>query len=303
MSFPLSDAAKGNIATTAGTTAGARISGEVANALGTKGIAAVQRINQGANFVAGLLGLDSIQDIPMPLMGGYTMAEARAIYEEIRDANLTRKNLFRIEIVDLRPPTYPLPKGLTRRTAAQRNDPLSTAIGTLQKNPLDAINRGVSKAVTGALNSLFGLGGDAARATRQTNVPYIFNLFATNVTLPEVTLTGEKKHLGSAVADHLMGSDAIELSITTMDDEVGSLKRWFRAKAQQAARPDGSFGTPEEYCVRINIYSATPMEDGAAYQANYLYRPASMQYDLARGEQAMSEVQLTFSQFDTFSKL
>jgi hypothetical protein len=66
--------------------------------------------------------------------------------------------------------------------------------------------------------------------------------------------------------DKLTGIEPTELSITTMDDSRGSLKRWFDAKVEQAAHSDGTFGLPSEYWVDIECYHATPEAREDAYK-------------------------------------
>lgn len=133
----------------------------------------------------------------------------------------------------------------------------------------------------------------------------MFDLFALDVSYGPSTLTGEKVAIGSAVLDKLTGSEAVEMTVTTMDDDRGTLKRWFEAKANQAARPDGTFGLPGEYCVNIEVVHAVPSPDvpvdRTPYKSHLRMRPQSIQYDLSRRDQAMQELQMAFSQFDTFA--
>lgn len=132
-----------------------------------------------------------------------------------------------------------------------------------------------------------------------------FDLFAVDVSYSQCTLTGEKIALGSGFMDKLTGSEAVDLTITTMDDERGTLKRWFEGKVAQAAHPDGTFGLPRDYCVNFEIVHAVPSPDvrgsDLAYRSNFTMRPVAMPLDLSRRDQAMQELQLSFSQFDSFA--
>lgn len=224
---------------TAVKTAGYRAANLVASRLSAGAVKKIQQLFQAGNFIDGLLGLSgNTEDAAQPLLGGLSLAEARAIHDELRAAQLARKNLFAINISDANPP-----------------------------------------------------GGGAAN----------FNLFAIDASYSPCTLTGEKISIGSASMDKLTGSEAAELSITTMDDSVGTLKRWFDAKHAQAAHPDGTFGLPNDYLVSIEIFHATPTANANAYRFNAMMRTVAITHELSRREQAMQELQMTFTQFDTFS--
>lgn len=127
-----------------------------------------------------------------------------------------------------------------------------------------------------------------------------FNLFATDVSYPRSTLTGEKVAIGSAMMDRIAGTEAIELAVSTMDDSKGTLKHWFDAKYAQAAQADGTFGVPADYWVDIEVFHASPFDNAQAYRLNARMRTNGIQHELSRREQAMQEIQMTFSQVDTF---
>jgi hypothetical protein len=173
-----------------------------------------------------------------------TLAQARETYEQLRDAQLARKNLFFIRVVDYNPP------------------PIEYSDGALFTS--------------------------------------LFNLFAVDVSYSPSTVTSEKIQLGAAVMDRITGVDPVELSVTTMDDSRGSLKRWFDAKVDQAAHSDGTFGLPCESWVDIECYHATPQAREDAYKIAVRMRPQNVQHDLSRRDNALSEVTMTFTQADTF---
>ena len=133
------------------------------------------------------------------------------------------------------------------------------------------------------------------------------NLFATEVSYTPVTITGDAVNAGSAVFDTLTGTERIELSVTTLDDANGSLKKWFSSKAGQVASSDGTFGIPIEYLLRATVIHAF-IDDGMLNDENggfftkCLVRPATMQLGLSRREDGLEEVQFTFVQHDTFTK-
>lgn len=226
------------------TTAAARIAAKVAQKLSPTNIRAVQQLLALGNFAGGILNAGDLSDIQQPLLGGMTLRQAREQYEQMRDAQLARKNLFFVRVVDYNPP------------------PVEYGEGMFFSN--------------------------------------LFNLFAVDVTYSPSTLTGEKIPLGSASLDRLTGRDAVELSITTMDDSRGSLKRWFDAKVEQAAHTDGTFGLPSDSWVDIECYHATPQARDDAYKVSWRMRPQNTQHDLSRRDQAMSEVVMSFTQSDSF---
>lgn len=250
---------------TAKTTAGHRAAQAVAQRMTPQVVRDVQRIMQAANFIGGALdvstGIDALDNL----------------------AGLARSPEDR--------PT-PLLGGLTPKAALEQMRQLREArlarknlwyIRVTDPNP--------------PVNNYFRAGDAFA--------PPMFDLFALDVAYGPSTLTGEKVAIGSAVLDKLTGSEAVEMTVTTMDDERGTLKRWFEAKANQAARPDGTFGLPGEYCVNIEVVHAIASPDvpnsQRAYRSHLRMRPGSIQYDLSRRDQAIQELQMAFSQFDTFA--
>ena len=192
----------------------------------------------------------NIQNVPLALLGGVTLDRARAMHEMIRDARLTRKNLWYVRVTDPNPPTGG-----------------------------QAFGPGIA------------IGG-------------VIDLLALEVSYSPFTLAGEKINIGAAVLDRMTGTEAVELSLTTMDDEAGTIKRWFEGKCLQAANPDGTFGLPAEYCVNIEIVHAVAASDvpmrTEPYKSMMTMRPQAIQFDLSRRESAMQELVLSFSEFDTF---
>lgn len=268
--------------------AGARISQQIAQQFGPRSVLDIQRILQASDFLQGALGVGGIDGLPQPLLGGITLAEARDTYKQLSEARLSRKNLFYIQVTDLDPPDL----GISARNAsAPQGNTLAESLAIARS----AVTGGLGGLIAGALG-----GSSPAAKPNAPDVAHLFNLFATNVSYAGATMTGERVHFGAVSIDRLVGTEQIDLQITTMDDEVGTLKRWFDAKFAQAAHSDGTFGLPGEYCVEIAVYHAVPKADNRAYKFYALMRPQSIQHDLTRGEQAMQEIQMTFQQFDTF---
>jgi hypothetical protein len=127
------------------------------------------------------------------------------------------------------------------------------------------------------------------------------NLFATAVEYGPYTLTGDVTRIGSGQMDGLHAGERVEMRITTMDDDVGRIKRWVRAKAGQMTLEDGTFGTPSEYVVTIKVVHMDVLGDrGFGYEESFGMRLAGIDLSLARSEQAMEEFTVSFVQFDTF---
>lgn len=128
-----------------------------------------------------------------------------------------------------------------------------------------------------------------------------FNLFATDVSYAPITISGEKVRVGSASVDIVDSSEPIEMRISTKDDEAGTIRRWFAAHAATAAGPDGTVGLPAEYAIRIRVvHSIISNERTGGYEDIGLFRPANLEVDLSRRDDNLEEIQMTFSQLDTF---
>jgi hypothetical protein len=141
------------------------------------------------------------------------------------------------------------------------------------------------------------------------NAEGVLQLLAVDVSYNPATLTGDRIAIGGAVLDRLTGSEAVELRITTMDDEIGTLKSWFDAKCAQAVAQDGTFGLPRDYCVLIEVVHGLPDPEIVAasgsepYSAHVWMRPVTVEHELSRREQALAELSMTFTQFDSFAGL
>lgn len=138
----------------------------------------------------------------------------------------------------------------------------------------------------------------------QRGAPNPFNLFATGVSFTPHTVTGEAKQIGAGVMDGITGSERVDMRITTYDDAHGTVKRWFKERARAVAHQDGTFGVPADYLVQIRVLHAAINDEVMArfggYEQRYIMRPASMEVELSRTEDNLEEIQMSFTQFDTF---
>jgi hypothetical protein len=128
------------------------------------------------------------------------------------------------------------------------------------------------------------------------------NLLAVDVSFAPYIMPGEAMTIGSAVIDKLASTDRVELRLTTFDDSVGSLKRWFYGKCDQTANDDGTFGLPAQYLCEITVVhmdpegKATPKE---RMTHRWLMRPSNIENELSRRAAELEELQMSFVQFDT----
>lgn len=131
-----------------------------------------------------------------------------------------------------------------------------------------------------------------------------FNLFATEVEYEPFTITGEKRRVGGAVIDAVQGGEPVEMRLTTIDDQEGTIKRWFAAHYGAVAAQDGTIGVPDSYAITIKVVHAfiTRASMRGGYEDIGMFRPANMAVSLSRREDGLEEVQMTFSQLDTFMR-
>ena len=109
--------------------------------------------------------------------------------------------------------------------------------------------------------------------------------------------------IGSANLDHLTGSERTDLRLTTLDDDRGSITRWFAAKCDQTAHADGTFGLPADYLVTVDITQMAPTNKGTDKERmkfKFLMRPVAIEKELSRRSGELEEIQISFTQFDTF---
>ncbi len=130
------------------------------------------------------------------------------------------------------------------------------------------------------------------------------NLFVTDIDLNPMNIPGEKRRVGGAFVDAPTGAESTDIRITTMDDDQGTIKKWFERHCAAVVASDGTFGVPANYAVRITVLHA--VVDGedttSAFKNSGLYRAMTYEVQLSRREQAMQEVNLTFTQLDSFMR-
>lgn len=126
-----------------------------------------------------------------------------------------------------------------------------------------------------------------------------FNMFCTDIEKGSREVSGGKVRAGGAQIDTLTQTEPRTVRITTMDDRAGTLKRWFEAHISAVAAQDGTFGVPGEYAVVITVQHAF-VGDVGGFTGSILCRAQSMEGGLSRREDALEELQMSFTQLDTF---
>jgi hypothetical protein len=163
-------------------------------------------------------------------------------------------------------------------------------------------------AMTYAKENLFLLQVVEHRTSREENAwknaGQLFNMFAIDLSYSPSTISGNPIKIGGATIDGVSSSEPVDLRVTTYDDERGSLKQWFEAKANQVVRSDGTHGLPVDYLVRINIVHQfvdpqAPIPDWV-YHGEYLMRPVNMDVELNRSGHDLAKLTMSFHQHDTF---
>lgn len=152
--------------------------------------------------------------------------------------------------------------------------------------------------------NLWFLSIEEYQASRESpSGPGPINLLAVDASFTAFAMPGEQVQLGSANMDKLESTERVELRLTCFDDDRGSIKRWFIAKADQAAHVDGTFGLPAEYLCTITITHMATFS-GASPSTNmthrWLMRPNNVDLELSRRANELEEVPMSFVQFDTF---
>lgn len=158
-----------------------------------------------------------------------------------------------------------------------------------------------SQAITRARRNLFLIEVSSAL---QGDVSSAFNMFVQDLDYSPFTLSGDKRKVGAATIDSVIGGEPTELRMTTLDDKQGTIKRWFRDHQAAVAGEDGTVGVPGAYAVTIKVVHAfiTRASSRGGYEDIGLFRPVNMDMSLSRREDALAELTMTFTQLDTHMK-
>lgn len=139
------------------------------------------------------------------------------------------------------------------------------------------------------------------------------NQFAVDLNYTPWTIQSEDVQVGSLHMDGVTGSERTEIRLTTFDDARGLLQKWFYGKCGQISNGDGTFGVPRDYMLKFRIRKmAVSREEwvhsntqglkfgkDSSWDDAFTVRPTSIEIDLSRRDQALQELQMTFTQMDT----
>lgn len=278
-----------------------KVSSTVGNLVGLK---------TGINLVDDLLGLTGgNKNAASPLLGGLTLAQAKAIHDQQRALRVAKKNLFFIRITDESLPNEVYPgKSAQSSTGSGGIGGLISSVTKMGAGLVSGVAKTVAASATNALMGKLGI--SAGGISDGTSVGEIaincFDMLAVDVSYGS-SINADHVQVGSSFIDRPLGTTPNEIQITTMDDEAGSLKRWFEAKQAQIVKTDGTFGLPAEYLLTIEIVHAIPSPEVAtvdlAYSKVMRVRTQSINIEHSRRDQAVAELQMQFNQFDAFMGL
>lgn len=127
-----------------------------------------------------------------------------------------------------------------------------------------------------------------------------FNLLTTSLSFNSFDIQGESIPIGSVELDKLGSNAKTVLNLTCYDDKWGTIKQWAALKSQVMTGSDGTFLPPVYYCFEVRIVFGTNIPDPKFYEQIYLMRVQTMPHELTRQENGLEELNLTFSQVDTF---
>ena len=127
----------------------------------------------------------------------------------------------------------------------------------------------------------------------------LFNLLTTNLSFMPITINSEAVQIGSVEIDKLQSSARTEMSLTCLDDQFGTIKNWAKGRAAATAPSDGTFSIPFLYLFDVKVIFGTNVENSAFYNETYTMRLSEMSHELSRSGQALEEVTLKFTQWDT----
>lgn len=239
------------------------------------------------NKAANLLPGAAIRYIPLDGLGGLSLWQAQRMHEEQNSARVARRNLFFIRMTDTNPPP-----GSYMNGGGNSEFSISRIGGGLIDRAATVVGNVISNAVQGATGISIG------RTAMET-----FDMLAVDVSYG-IHVQGDHAQIGSTFIDQPSSLQPDEMQLVMMDDEAGTIKRWFEGKLKQVAHQDGTVGLPAEYLVDIEIVHAIPSDQIITFDLAYTkvmrMRAASVQVEQSRRDPAVAEIQLVFAQFDPF---
>lgn len=130
------------------------------------------------------------------------------------------------------------------------------------------------------------------------------NFFATDFDYGN-GLDGNSVQVGTGFFDTVSGRSHIEMRLTALDDQDGTIKQWFNERLNIAAHRDGIQGLPIEYLMRVQVthgYIGNNIAGAKnAYIDTFLARPGTIDKSGSRREDNLQELPITLVQFDSFA--
>lgn len=182
------------------------------------------------NFLA-QMGLKS------DLLAGLSFDDMRRYASVISAMKLARKNLWLVSIEPENPRNATLAdmeRKAGDKVANQRNTSLTTSTGEITSRTLKDTANSVP------INSNTGRG-----------IMSVYNILATNLHYSPITIENETFQIGSALVDSPTTGQPTDLSLTVMDDEQGTIKRFFKDMASRVIHSDGTVGVQADGLVKI----------------------------------------------------
>lgn len=242
------------------------------------GLGAFNQATSLMDNVKGLIGsaksflADPYQVVPNPLLGGYSRKETQKQAQLAFKTAYAKNNLFLVRFGDKH---YPMrkPKGEIRD--------FSTGLP------------------------------DEVRVS--------WDLLAMGVSFNPIAITGDAVKLGLLQGDSIQQSERVEIRMTFFDNAHGTIKRYLSEKKKQMVNRDGTGNPPSSYVLEmliihldqsvgvtkiggkpIGLFQLNDLIDKSYIQHRYQVRVSSLDIDLNKREDSLQELQVTFTEVDSF---
>lgn len=226
-----------------------------------------------------------------------SMAEVQRLVMLAHATEHAHKNLWLLRI---EPYSANVKQSLTDMISGAVSHSVGNAVGgQFGSDWGDIATSATKQAVNNAINSTPILNALSNKGGGMTN---IHNMLATNVSYTPFSIEGEPYQVGSAIIDNAKSSAKAELSISSMDDEQGTIKRWFKDMASRVIHTDGTVGVSSEGLVKITMLHAfiSDHTNQGGFEESIICRPVSLDYELDRRADELQEFTMRFEQTDTF---
>jgi len=228
--------------------------------------------------VKGLIGAarsflaDQYQVVPNPLLGGYSRKETKKLAQIAFKTAYAKNNLFLVRLFD-------------------KNYPMRTPKGEIN-------------------NYLAGV---------PEEVRVSWDLLAMGVSFNPISITGDAVKLGLLQGDSIQQSERVEIRMTFLDNTKGTIKRYLSEKKKQMVNRDGTGNSPSSYVLElliihldqtvgvtkignksIGVFDLDNLTRDSYIKHCYQVRVSSLDIDLNKREDSLQELQVTFTEVDSF---